>query len=212
MEIIYKGKDYVVINKPFGWLSERPADGKTGENAPDAIASALQIPPASVYTVHRLDRTTEGLMVYAITKKGAAELSRLIQGGEFKKTYTAYVTADADLARSGEMRDHLFFDRRRDKSFVVKKDKGGAKEAVLTYQLGETFDYKGSAVTVAKIELGTGRTHQIRVHFGSRKSPLIGDGKYGSRVNYKGASLVSTEIEFPWGGEVMRYRIEVTRP
>jgi len=212
MEIIYRDKDYVVINKPYGMLSECPADGKTGENAPDAIANELGIPTASVYTVHRLDRTTEGLMVYALTKKGAAELSRAITDGTFKKTYTAYITADESLPKSGEMRDYLFFDRRRDKSFVTKKDKGGAKEAVLTYELGESFDFKGNRVTVAKIALQTGRTHQIRVQFGSRKSPLIGDGKYGSRVNFKGASLVSTEIEFPWGGETVRYQIEITKP
>lgn len=212
MEIIYRGKDYVVINKPYGMLSERPADGKTGENAPDAIANELGIPPASVYTVHRLDRTTEGLMVYALSKKGASELSRIIQDGSFKKTYTAYITADEALERSGEMRDYLFFDRRRDKSFVVKKDKGGAKEAVLTYELGESFDFKGNRVTVAKIALQTGRTHQIRVQFGSRKSPLLGDGKYGSRVNFKGASLISSAIEFPWNGETVRYQIEITKP
>lgn len=205
MDVIYKSKDYAVVNKDYGMLSEYHP---TEENVPSALAKELGIPIERIYTVHRLDRTTAGLMVYALSKKGAAELSRAIQDGSFKKTYTAHITADESLANSGEMRDFLYFDRRRDKSFVVKGDRKGAKEAVLTYEIVDIYEYKGTVVSVAKVELQTGRTHQIRVQFASRKSPLIGDGKYGSRVNYKGASLISSGIQFPWNGETVRYIIE----
>ena len=207
MEIIYRSKDYAVIYKPYGMLSEKHP---TGENVPDALAEELGVSADKILTVHRLDRTTEGLMVYALSKKGASELSRAIQNGSFKKTYTAYITADENLAPEGEMRDFMFFDRRRDKSFVVNKAKGSAKEALLTYRLGETFEYKNIPVTTAQIELGTGRTHQIRVQFASRKSPLVGDGKYGSRVNYKGPALFSSRIEFPWNGKTVSYSAEHT--
>lgn len=201
-EIIHRGKDFVVVNKPYGWLSEYNA---SQENVPAAIAEALSVPQEQVYTVHRLDRTTTGLMVYALTKRGAAELSKSITNGRLKKTYTAYITADESLPRSGEMVDFLYFDRRRDKSFVVKSDRPGAKEARLTYELVDRFPYKDREITVAKVQLLTGRTHQIRVQFASRKSPLVGDGKYGSRVNFKGASLVSTELDFPWAGKEMHF-------
>lgn len=205
LEIIHREKDFVVVNKPYGWLSEFSAGQP---NVPAAIAEALSISPDQVYTVHRLDRTTAGLMVYALTKRGAAELSRSITGGLLKKTYTAYITADESLPRSGEMADFLYFDRRRDKSFVVKGDRPGAKEARLTYELVDRFAYKDKEITVARVCLLTGRTHQIRVQFGSRKSPLIGDGKYGSRVNFKGASLISTELDFPWAGKELRFSID----
>lgn len=202
--IIHREKDFVVVNKPYGWLSEYTAGQ---QNVPEAIAEALSVARGQVYTVHRLDRTTAGLMVYALTKRGAAELSRAITEGALKKVYTAYITADESLPQSGEMVDYLYFDRRRDKSFVVKSDRAGAKEARLTYELTDRFIYKDREITAARVCLMTGRTHQIRVQFGSRKSPLIGDGKYGSRVNFKEASLISTELEFPWAGEMLRFEL-----
>lgn len=205
VEIIHREKDLVVVNKPYGWLSERHASEK---NVPEWLADELGVAPEQIYTVHRLDRTTAGLMVYALTKRGAAELSRSITDGTLKKTYTAFITADESLPRSGEMVDYLYFDRRRDKSFVVKGDRKGAKEAWLTYELMDRFTYKEKEITAARVCLETGRTHQIRVQFASRKSPLVGDGKYGSRLNYKGASLVSTELCFPWGDEVLHFAID----
>ena len=147
-------------------------------------------------------------MVYALNQKAAAELSRQITDGTLRKSYRAYITASPDLPESGEMRDWLFFDRRADKSFVVKKDKKGAKEALLTYTLGEPFEWEGVTLTPADIELQTGRTHQIRVQFASRKSPLAGDGKYGSRVKKNTASLRSVRLEFMWRGEKCVFEAE----
>ena len=210
MRVIHLCDDFIVINKPYGMLSERPADGADRKNCPDEIAGYLESTgrKAEVFTVHRLDATTAGVMVYALTKKAAAELSRQITDGSFQKTYRAYISADESLPRSGEMRDMLFFDRRADKSFVVKKDKKGAKEAVLTYALGEAFVWEDTVVTPAEIHLETGRTHQIRVQFASRKSPLIGDGKYGSRVKRHGASLWSVRLEFLYGGKKLCFETD----
>lgn len=193
--ILAQNRDYAVAVKPFGLLSEGD-----GEDAfPRHLRETLGV--ETVYPVHRLDRTTEGVMVYALTKNGAAELSRIVAAGEMDKRYTAFVTPDPALPIEGEMRDWLFFDRRRDKSFVADSGRRGAKEAVLTYRLGEPFSRKDRTVVPAFVKLETGRTHQIRVQFGSRKSPLIGDGKYGSRVNYKGPALFCTSLTFPWNGE-----------
>jgi 23S rRNA pseudouridine1911/1915/1917 synthase len=161
-----------------------------------------------VFTVHRRDRTTEGLTVYALTKKGAALLSRSVAEGTFRKTYAAFVTADHGLPEEGEMRDWLWFDRRRDKAFVADSPRPGAKEAVLRYRLEREFLWREKTVTEARVELETGRTHQIRVQFASRRSPLVGDGKYGSRLNRKGPSLFSVTLEFPWEGSIQTF----TRP
>ena len=214
MKVIYLCDDFIVINKPYGMLSERPAEmpanGNVRKNCPDEITKYLESAgrKADVYTVHRLDATTAGVMVYALTKKAAAELSRQITEGLFRKTYRAWVSADESLPQSGEMRDWLFFDRRADKSFVVKKEKKGAKEAILTYTIGEPFTWEDTLVTPADIRLETGRSHQIRVQFASRKSPLIGDGKYGSRVKRHSASLWSVCLEFVWKNKPMRYEAE----
>ena len=214
MEVIYLCDDFIVISKPYGMLSERPANGADRENCPDAIAEYLesQGKKAEIFTVHRLDATTAGVMVYALTKKAAADLSRQITEGTFTKTYRAWISADEALPESGEMRDRLFFDRRADKSFVVKGDKKGAKEAILTYQLGEAFMWEDNRVTPVDISLLTGRTHQIRVQFASRKSPLVGDGKYGSRIKRHDASLWSVSLSFVWKNKTVRFELDPPVP
>lgn len=201
--VLYSNDDYAVVYKPCGYLSEMKDDGTL--NVPSDIHEILGVMP---YTVHRLDRGTDGLMVYALKKSAAAEFSRLIADGGLKKRYRAVITPSSDLPEEGEMRDFLFFDRRRDKSFVVDGKRAGSKEAVLRYKLGESFEIKGKAVRAAYVELETGRTHQIRVQFASRQSPLAGDGKYGSRMNYGGPSLTSIYLSFMWKGKREEYRPE----
>lgn len=194
IDIIHLCRDFVVVNKPRGMLSE----GECPAAIADALRSRGEANPDELYTVHRLDRTTAGLMVYARTKKAAAAISACISGGDFHKTYAAFVTADPSLPPSGELRDMLFFDRNHDKAYVVdaKHSRKGAKEAVLTYETAGTFDLGGVTVTKLLVYPQTGRSHQIRIQFASRRSPLIGDGKYGSRVKYKGASLISCGLKW----------------
>ncbi|MGN1409743.1 MAG: pseudouridine synthase [Eubacteriales bacterium] len=207
-KIIYICNDYAVVYKPFGFLSEE----KDGENScPADIREYLRdnaLPDNGVFTVHRLDRTTDGVMIYALNKSAAAELTKIISDGGLNKTYRAIIAPDENLPEEGEMRDWLYFDRRRDKSFVVDGERRGAKLAVLEYRLGNASEIKGKAVREAIVKLKTGRTHQIRVQFASRKSPLAGDGKYGSRINYSGASLTSIKLEFDWRGEHRTYSID----
>lgn len=200
-KVIECTKDYIIINKPYGYLSE---ESEHGESCPAAIREHLDaagIAYDGIWTVHRLDRTTEGLMVYALNKKAAAEISAEITGGGFRKIYTAYITAGEGLAEAGEMRDYLYFDRQRDKAFVVDGKRRGSKEAILEYSIVRRFEHDGEEICEVRIELKTGRSHQIRVQFGSRKSPLIGDRKYGSRSAYRGAALFSVELSFCFRGE-----------
>lgn len=207
-KIIFICNDYAVVYKPFGFLSEE----KEGENScPADIREYLRdnsLPDNGVFTVHRLDRTTDGVMLYALNKSAAAELTKIISEGGLNKTYRALITPDENLPEEGEMRDWLYFDRRRDKSFVVDGERRGAKLAVLEYRLGNASEIKGKAVREAIVKLKTGRTHQIRVQFASRKSPLAGDGKYGSRINFSGASLTSIKLEFDWRGGHKTYSID----
>ena len=94
------------------------------------------------------------------------------------------------------MRDFLFKDSKKNKSFVVKTLRKGAKEAVLDYELLETIETEKGEVSLVKIRLHTGRTHQIRVQFSSRKMPLLGDGKYGSHDNGCFIALWSYHLAF----------------
>lgn len=205
VRIIHKNDDFVVAVKPYGVLSERD-DAR--ENMVAELSRTLGVPPEHIYPVHRLDATTAGLIVYALTKDAAAKLSATIAGGGFRKEYIAFVTDAEVLAPSGEMRDFLFFDKGSAKSFVVKENKKGAKEARLEYTLLDGIEWRGVTVTPVKIKLHTGRTHQIRAQFSSRGCPLIGDGKYGSRINYKRPALVSCAISFELRGNRESFELD----
>jgi 23S rRNA pseudouridine1911/1915/1917 synthase len=146
---------------------------------------------AELFAVHRLDREVSGVMVYAKTPTAAAELSRQVADRSFKKEYLALVEGVPEEP-SATLSDLLFKDSRKNKSFVVNRKRAGVKEAKLSYETVGDRDGK----SLVKIELHTGRTHQIRVQFSSRKMPVLGDGKYGSSVREKEIALASYRIKF----------------
>lgn len=178
MEILYHDDQIAVIVKPVGLDSEK--------DVPQALQKQL---PGSFYTVHRLDQNVGGLMVYARNPGAAAKLSRQIQDGSFVKEYVAMVHGTPEEA--GDWTDLLFKDSRKNKVFVVKKERAGVKKARLTYQR-----LRAGACSVVRIRLYTGRSHQIRVQFSSRGYPLVGDHKYGSRAKEMAPMLFSCCLEF----------------
>lgn len=190
-EILYLDKNIAVAVKPSGYLSEGGGD----LSFPDALAK--EIAPSgrtALLTVHRLDRETEGIMVYALTKASAAALSAQIQSDEWQKIYTA-VLWGAPEKESGRLCDLLYYDRTKNKSFVVKKERKGVKEAILDYKvLWTSEDKKRTAIEVA---LQTGRTHQIRVQFASRGTALCGDRRYGAPAEAGNRmALFATRLSF----------------
>ena len=183
MEMLYSDRDLAVCVKPVGMDAE--------QDIPAALKKALG---GEIYTVHRLDKNVGGVMVYARTKKAAAELSRLIQEGQMVKEYVAQV--HGTLPESGDWEDLLFKDSRKNKVFVVKRQRAGVKAARLEFirlSVGET--------SFARIRLHTGRSHQIRVQFASRGFPLVGDHKYGARDAVSAPMLYSFRISFPYRGQ-----------
>ena len=202
MEILYEDAALIVLVKPRGMLSEY------SENEPSVITALAD--HGTLYPVHRLDRAVGGVMVYAKTKRAAAALSAAVQEGLLCKQYTAIVSGTPTSA-AGELRDLLFKDAAKNKSFVVDRARKGAKEAILTYTVRDTREVEGRTLSRVEITLVTGRSHQIRVQFASRGWPLFGDGKYGSREKAPYPSLFATSLAFPHPttGEMMRFSAPV---
>ena len=184
MEVLYRDRKIVVLVKPVGMDSEVD------------VAQALGV---QLFPIHRLDKNVGGVMVYALTKGAAAELSRAVQEGTMVKEYVAMVHGTPPEA--GDWTDLLWKDSAKNKVFVVKRERKGVKKARLEYRrVGE------GDPSLVHVRLHTGRTHQIRVQFASRGFPLVGDHKYGSRDEAKAPMLFSCQISFPYGGETVRFQ------
>lgn len=187
MNILYSDKNLAVCVKPVGLDSEHAL--------PDALKEALG---GEIFPIHRLDQNVGGVMVFARTKAAAAELSRAVQDGAMVKEYLAMIHGVPE--KQGDWTDYLFKDSRKNKVFVVKKERKGVKMARLEYiRLTD-----GNPATV-RVRLHTGRSHQIRVQFASRGFPLLGDHKYGARDDLTAPRLFSCRITFPFGGKTHSY-------
>lgn len=185
--ILCTERDFAVIVKPVGMDSEK--------EVPERLSRELG---GVFYTIHRLDRNVGGVMVYARTKEAAAALSRLVQSGELVKEYFAQVTGTPPEEAVWE--DLLLKDSRKNKVFVVKRQRAGVKAAKLAYTR-----LTGGETSLVRVRLHTGRSHQIRVQFASRGYPLLGDHKYGARDKLTEPRLFSCAISFPWKGNQLRF-------
>lgn len=204
MEILFNDNDIVVCIKPCGVLSQADLSGKS--NMIDILKEEFK---TDIFPIHRLDREVGGVMVYAKNKTAAATLSSQIQNSELKKEYIAMIHSKP-CENNGEMIDYLFKDSSKNKSFVVKKERKGVKKAILNYELIKSFKIDSKEYSIVKIRLVTGRTHQIRVQFSSRKMPLVGDRKYGGKDEFKTIGLWSYGLTFlhPTKKELMYFNSE----
>ncbi len=186
IEILFEDEDILVINKPVGVLSEDSQKGEKG------IISLLKEENRNdIYLLHRLDREVGGVMVFSKNKKSASALSTDIANGKFQKSYLA-VTDGIPENDEGVYKDLLFKDSKKNRSFVVNRMRKGVREASLEYAVLKKTDKNA----LVRVLLHTGRTHQIRVQFSSRKTPLTGDSRYGSRVRDCSIALYSHKISF----------------
>lgn len=138
--------------------------------------------------VHRLDRPVSGIMVFAKTSKAASRLSDQIRQNTFHKTYLAVI--EGTLPPKGKFEDYLIKNEKENKSYVTTKEKG--KYSCLEYQVLSIKDN----LSLVEINLITGRPHQIRLQFSSRKHPLIGDSKYGNNPSNIDIALFAKSITF----------------
>ena len=200
MNILFYDERLVAAVKPCGALSE--SDDKK-PNMPAMLREALG---CEVYPVHRLDRSTQGVMVYAKTPEAAKRLSAMFQAREVEKTYLAVVEGKPE-PEEGELFDLLYFDRQKNKSFVVRRERKGVKDARLSYRLLSCSQYEGREVSLLSVRLHTGRTHQIRAQFSSRGMPIAGDRRYGSRIKLDNIMLCSASLSLihPFTGERLTF-------
>lgn len=185
MEIIYQDGDLIVCLKPAGILSTDEPGG-----LPSLLRQELGDPKADVRTVHRLDRVVGGLMVLARNAAAASALSAQVRDGSFEKEYLAVVHGLTE--DSGSMRDLLLRDKARRMTFVAQEPGKGVQEALLDYK---TL-VRAEDMSLVRIRLHTGRTHQIRCQFAHRGLPLVGERKYSMRNDLCGLALWSWQLRF----------------
>lgn len=186
--IIYKDRHLIVVEKPTG-IPSQDAEG-------DCVPRRLAERGYPVKSVHRLDKPTGGVMVYARTDQAAAGLSALVgQHDQLQKVYLAVVQG-CPTEPEGTLTDLLYHDVRRNKSYVVSRPRKGVREAKLDYTVLNTVSTEEGVFSLVRVRLHTGRTHQIRVQFASRKMPLYGDSRYGG-VKGNTLGLWSHRLSFP---------------
>lgn len=183
-KIIHIDPAFVVCIKPPRVLSTDEPGG-----VPDLCRQALG--EQNFRTVHRLDRVVSGLMVLARTKRAASDLGKQIQDGIFHKEYQA-VLHGSPAVPTGTLVDLLARDKAERKTYVVTDPGKDVQEAILNYEVLAKTD----KLSKVRIELITGRTHQIRCQFSSRNLPLVGDRKYNTNEDNCEIALWSSLLRF----------------
>lgn len=173
IKILFEDKWLLVAVKPENVISEEISRGKC---MPEMLKK--QTGAYKIGVIHRLDKPASGVMVFSKHPKATAGLSKAVAERKIEKEYLCIVEGKPE-ADEGVFKDILWRDKQKNKSFVVNSLRKGAKEAELSYKVLQT----AGGLSLVKVKLHTGRTHQIRVQFASRKMPLVGDRKYGSKTD-----------------------------
>ncbi len=219
IKILYEDADILVCVKPAGTASETR---KSGEQDMVSLLRNYrhgrgEEPYAGL--VHRLDQPVEGILVFGKHARSTSALSRQLARGGFSKIYLA-VTEGAMPQQEGRLVDFLKKDSRSNTSFVAAQGEAQAKKAELLYQVLETQARQELVQNLARIELLTGRHHQIRVQMANFGTPLAGDLKYGRQetasrgTQAAGPALCACELEFlhPASRKKMKFHICPSQP
>lgn len=205
INILYEDNHLLVVEKPINVpVCEDESEDEDLLNVLKKYLKEKYNKPGNVYLglVHRLDRPVGGVMVFAKTSKAASRLSEQVRNHILKKTYHAVVLGKVD--DKGVLKDRLLKDS---KTNITRVDKNG-KEAILEYSL---ISYKDN-LSLVKIDLKTGRSHQIRVQFSSRNHPLYGDQKYNKNAKVgEQISLFASSLSFvhPVSKEIMNFSLDL---
>lgn len=196
LKILYEDNHLIAVFKRPGDISQ---GDKTGDiPLGDILKEFIKIrdsKPGNVFmgTIHRIDRPTSGLLIYAKTSKGLEKMNQTFRDKDVQKTYWAIVEGKLSQ-KEGIIDNYLLKNEKQNKSYVVSKDKNGAKQAKSKYKVLT----EGDRYTLVEVEIETGRHHQIRCHLSSLNHAIKGDVKYGARRSNKDLSidLLAREISF----------------
>ena len=219
MNVLFEDNHLLVVAKPPALLSQPGPAGK-----PDLLTQCKEYlrakyhKPGNVFLglVHRLDWGVGGVMVFAKTSKAASRLAAQFRERTVEKQYEAVVTGEM-RPKSGELVAKLIKDVEQRKAALVGDGDGDedvGDDARLTYRVVGTGELPGVRVPVSvlEIELHSGRFHQIRAQLAAAGHPIIGDGKYGSKVTVPGLLLglraAVLVLNHPTTGERMRFALE----
>lgn len=199
LKVIYEDNHLLVVEKPVNILSQ--GDDTNDKDMVNLLKSYVKekynkLGNVYIGLIHRLDRPVGGVMVFAKTSKAASRLSEQVRNKSFKKTYRAVIHGKMNK-NNDTLNDYLYKNKKTNMVSVVNKNHKDAKAAELSY---ETLGFKENK-SLVEIDLKTGRSHQIRVQFSSRKHPLFGDQRYGQDVNKVGQQI-----------SLWSYRINIIHP
>ena len=197
IEVVYKDDNILVVNKSVG--IEVTGEGSLTERINNILTDAVAVP------VHRLDRNTMGLVVFALNKTAENELLASFKEREIDKTYNCVVVGKPKQ-NAQKLKAFLFKDAKKSMVYISETQKQGylpiETHFRLVKQMGE--------LSVLEVKLITGRTHQIRAHLAYLKMPILGDGKYGinkinRRYRVKTQLLCCTKIMFHFKQGPLKY-------
>ena len=209
-QILYEDNHIIIINKKVGQLvqGDKTGDQSLLELLKDFIKERDQ-KPGNVYLglVHRIDRPTSGLVIYAKTSKALSRLTQMVKNREIKKTYWAVVPKEM-IPQSQTLTHYLKKNEKNNKAIIYSHETEGAKNAILNYNIIKTLDN----YMLLEVDLQTGRHHQIRAQLSKIGVPIKGDLKYGApRSNPDGGiSLHARKLEFIH--PVSKELIKITAP
>jgi len=186
LDILYEDNHLIALNKRAGDLVQ---GDKTGDKPlPDLIKAYIKDKynkPGNVFcgVIHRLDRPTTGIVLFARTSKGLERMNAAFKNRETKKQYWALVEGKLEDGR--DLQHYLKKSSKTNKSTVFKRPEPEAKEALLSFKVLNT----GDRYSLVEIDLHTGRHHQIRAQFSAIGHPVKGDVKYGARRGERDKSI-----------------------
>lgn len=206
MEILYEDNHIIVVLKPQNVPSQADASGDNDMlSMVKAYIKEKYNKPGNVYVglVHRLDRPTGGVMVFAKTSKSASRLAEQFKNKTAEKTYFA-VVANPLKNKQTKLVNYLLKDEKNNIVKVVPMSTEGAKRAELDYTCLEEVN----GLSLLKVKLQTGRGHQIRVQLATMGNPIYGDQKYGKDMPKANLNLFAVELKFkhPTTGDTMTFR------
>ena len=210
MEIVYEDNHLIIVNKACGEIvqGDRTGDEPLVETLKQWIKEKYQ-KPGNVFcgVIHRIDRPTSGLVVFARTSKGLSRMNELFRKGEVHKTYWAIVQ-NRPPKQTDTLTHYLVAHEKGNRTEVFDAPKEGAQKAVLKYRVIA----EGERYQLLEVELLTGRKHQIRAQLSHIGCPIKGDLKYGARRSNPGGGISLQSHRICFQHPVSKLEIDITAP